>query len=179
MSGISYILIIDELHRSICAEMGAYVCPFGPLLRSGPLQSLLAGKVQKIRIVFPATLPTRPDCFYVWWEQTLHQFFFCCPPFVSAGAKELSGLGGKFTNQIFMNKVMERIAQLWVVDFQFTVLPTHYLIGSYTPFLVLKDCVFACLHIHTSWNKYGNANGDMTRCAALSLRKIEWAYYME
>ena len=121
MSGISYILIIDELHRSICArlrtnreETGAYVCPFGPLI------SPLAGKVQKIRIVFPATLPTRPDLYAV--------LLLCM---VRANTP-----------------------------------PVLFLLP---PFLVLKDCVFACLHIHTSWNKYGNANGDMTRCAALSI----------
>ena len=134
MSGISYILIIDELHRSICAEMGAYVCPFGPLLRSGPLQSLLAGKVQKIRIVFPATLPTRPDLYAVLLlcmvrANTPPEFFFCCPLFLSW-----------------------RIASLPVYTF------IHHGTNMETPtatWRAVRLFLYSfCLHKHIFWNKH-------------------------
>ena len=114
MSGISYILIIDELHRSICAEMGAYVCPFGPLLRSGPLQSPLAGIVQKIRIVFPATLPTRPDLYAVLLlcmvRANTPPVLFLLPPFCVCRGKGVEWARWKIDQlDFFMMKVIEKL----------------------------------------------------------------------
>ena len=110
MSGISYILIIDELHRSICArlrtyreETGAYVCPFGPLI------SPLAGKVQKIGLFFRLLCQLdRRSCMYgeIHELRTPNEAFFIKIPNFWGLGRQFGHLGNfPIINYYFYTKV--------------------------------------------------------------------------